>query len=431
MFATPWSRFFMMRTSRILSTPVAHRAALFIATLLAVHPSTALAQAATQQRGVSPAPPRDPVAGGGGAYFALVIGINQYRDPLPSLKTAAGDAEAMAKLLSERYGFRVTLLLNGEATRANILNAFNQYRRNLHENDSLLIYYAGHGSSEREADKAYWLPADAEADTSSNWIIADELTTDIRLEPARHVLIISDSCYSGGLTRDADTRVRSNDQQVYLGKMSSRKSRTLMSSGGNEPVADGGGGDHSIFAKAVLNGLDQIEGTAFTGQDLFQDFVKPRVAGGSNQIPIYSQIRNSDDEAGDFVFKRATGGTVERIAFKPGDSKPSAPGPISKTTEGARPTPPDTPAGPNLDDLEQRYILLSARQTTLSGYFETQRGRLRSTGGRLRPEIEQALNESTANLKNARKLLDQKQGASASKSLDALEANCETLKSLK
>lgn len=204
-----------------------------------------------------------------------------------------------------------------------------------------------------------------------------------------------------------------------------------MSSGGNEPVADGGGGGHSVFAKAVLNGLDQIEGAEFTAQDLFQDFVKPRVAGGSNQIPIYSQIRNSDDEAGDFVFKRATGGTLERIAFKPGDSKPSTPGPISKTIEGTRPTPPDTPAGPNLDDLEQRYITLSSRQKAISGFFEGQRRNVQTRGGRLRGEIEQALDESTANLKNARRWLDQKQAASAAKSLDALEANCETLKSLK
>ncbi len=332
----------------------------------------------------------------------------------------------------------VTLLLNAEATRANILNAFNQYRRSLHENDSLLIYYAGHGSSEREADKAYWLPADAEADTSSNWIIADELTTDIRLEPARHVLIISDSCYSGALTRDADTRVRSNDQQAYLGKMLSRKSRTLMSSGGNEPVADGGGAGHSVFAKAVLGALDQMEPDAFTAQDLFQDFVKPRVAGGSNQIPVYSQIRNSDDEAGDFVFKRATGGTMERIAGKSADSKPSDSGPVnppapppSRITDGARPAAPnDQPAGPDLDDLEIRYNTLSSRQKSLSGFYEGQRRNM-SPGGRLRGDIETALSESAGNLKNARRLLDGKQAASAAKFLDALEKNCNTLDLLK
>lgn len=419
-----------MRTTRIFpALPTFVPAALLAAALLVQ------AQPATQQRGVSPVPPRD--AAGGGAYYALVVGINEYRDPLPKLKTAAGDAEAVAKLLSERYGFRVTLLLNGEATRANILNAFNQYRRNLHENDSLLIYYAGHGSSEREADKAYWLPADAEADTSSNWIIADELTTDIRLEPARHVLIISDSCYSGGLTRDADTRVRSNDQQVYLGKMLSRKSRTLMSSGGNEPVADGGGGGHSIFAKAVLNALDEMQPNEFTAQDLFQDFVKPRVAGGSNQIPIYSQIRNSDDEAGDFVFKRASGGTVEKLAFKPSGSKPSEtnpapPTPSSRTTgnQGSA-APVDQPAGPSLDDLEERYITLSSREIALAGYYESQRRIVQASGGLLRGAIQISLNEASANLKNARRFLDQKQAASASKSLDALEQACETLESFK
>ena len=55
----------------------------------------------------------------------------------------------------------------------------------LNENDSLLIYYAGHGYSDHAADKAYWLPVDADSIYSSNRIIADELTTDVRVQNAR------------------------------------------------------------------------------------------------------------------------------------------------------------------------------------------------------------------------------------------------------
>ena len=120
-----------------------------------------------------------------GSYHALVIGINQYRQPPPNLKTAVNDAQAIARILTERYGFQTKLLLNADATRTNILNALNQYRRSLRANDNLLIYYAGHGQSDKEADKAYWLPADAESDSNTSWIIADELTTHIRVLPFR------------------------------------------------------------------------------------------------------------------------------------------------------------------------------------------------------------------------------------------------------
>jgi hypothetical protein len=123
---------------------------------------------ASQQRG-GKLPPQTSAPGvQNGSYYALVIGIDQYRTPLPNLKTAVNDAKAVAQILSRRYGFQVELLLDGDATRSNILNAMSRYRRALRANDNLLIYYAGHGESDPDADKAYWLPADAESQTSSN-----------------------------------------------------------------------------------------------------------------------------------------------------------------------------------------------------------------------------------------------------------------------
>jgi hypothetical protein len=248
-----------------------------------------------------------------GSYYALVIGINQYRPPLPSLETAVNDAQAIARVLSESYGFQVKMLLNGDASRANILNTMSQYRRSLRGDDNLLIYYAGHGFLDREADKAYWLPADADGQATSNWIIADELTTDIRVQPARHVLIVSDSCYSGGLARDANIQLRPDDQQIFLAKMLSHKSRDLMASGGIEPVSDSGADGHSVFANAFLAALSGITANTFAAEDLFYGFVKPRVAGKSNQLPQYDLIRNSDDENGDFVFIRTRGAKAGRI----------------------------------------------------------------------------------------------------------------------
>src|SRR5208282_788016 len=133
-----------------------------------------------------------------GPYFALVVGINDYRY-LPKLKTAIGDADAVADVLHRDYGFKTRTLHN--ATRDQIESALNQYRVELPTDANLLIYYAGHGAYDKEADKAYWLPVDARQDDNSRWILADVITTDIKVIKARHVIIIADSCYSGGLSR--------------------------------------------------------------------------------------------------------------------------------------------------------------------------------------------------------------------------------------
>ena len=240
----------------------------------------------------------------GGSYYALVIGINQYRPPVPRLQTAVNDAEEVAGLLTNLYGFRVKLLTDDLATRDNILGSLDEYRRTLRSNDNLLVYYAGHGYADKEEEKAYWLPVDAERDTRSRWIIADELTTKMRADPARHVLVISDSCFSGGLLREAGIQIRPVDQQTYMTKMLAGRSRTLMSSGGNEPVTDGGDNGHSVFANAVIRALLDTNMKEFTAEDLFHNFVLRQVAGSSDQIPKYSSIRNSGDDSGDFVFSR-------------------------------------------------------------------------------------------------------------------------------
>ena len=61
-----------------------------------------------------------------GRYHALIIGNNDYQH-LRNLTTAVGDAEAVAKLLEEKYGFQVTKLIN--ATRRDVTGAFNGERR--------------------------------------------------------------------------------------------------------------------------------------------------------------------------------------------------------------------------------------------------------------------------------------------------------------
>lgn len=237
-----------------------------------------------------------------GHYYALLIGNNAYQN-VPNLRTAETDARAVDTTLRERFGFETKLLLN--ATRQEVLSAISYYRRSLDQNDSLLIYYAGHGYFDREADKAYWLPVDARREDNANWISADDITSNIRAVPAKHVLIVSDSCYSGTIYRSLDLAISApTAREVFVGKMISGKSRTLMASGGNEPVADGGGGEHSVFAKAFLIGLNGMDQSRFTAAELFRDFIQERVAGGANQTPEYNPLRNSGHESGDFVFTR-------------------------------------------------------------------------------------------------------------------------------
>jgi len=278
----------------------------------------ALAQTDTAQRNVfdstsKPASPEEH-----GPYYALIIGINDYRY-LTKLNTPVDDANAVAKALREQYGFETTVLPN--ATRYEILTALDNYRRTLSDNANLLIYYAGHGQYDEATKKAYWLPVDAETNTYADWIIADDITSRIRAIPARHVLVVSDSCFSGAL-RSGEGTVAEFQSDVYIQRMLADSSTDLMASGGKEPVVDEGCPGHSAFACAFLRGLGRTDKNAFTALDLFASFIQPNVVEESStgQKPQYGHLPQAGRGYGDFVFFRSHAGKPT-IPNRPGGNK--------------------------------------------------------------------------------------------------------------
>ncbi len=233
-----------------------------------------------------------------GDYHALVIGNNEYAH-MTRLKTAVSDAAAVAELLKLKYDYDVKLILN--ATRADILEEINRYRGNLTPDDRLLIYYAGHGTLDRETGTGYWQPVDAEPESDTHWIPVRAITRHLKAMTARHVLVVADSCYSGTLVRTETGKLRTgDDRSEYLRRMAAKRARTALVSGGLEPVVDAGSGGHSVFAAAFLTALREND-TILDGQELFRE-VRQSVVMNADQTPQYSDIRMAAHEGGDFLF---------------------------------------------------------------------------------------------------------------------------------
>ena len=230
-----------------------------------------------------------------GSYSALIIGNNNYKY-LPPLKTAQNDAKKVAETLKDKYGFKIKLLL--DANRSDILLALNNLRWNLTQHDNLLIYYAGHGWLDKEADEGYWLPVNAQKDNTLAWISNSSITASLRALKAKHVLIVADSCFSGKLARGVHIV---NKTPGYLSRLSRKRARCVISSGGLEPVIDSGGrGEHSVFASALLDILKENKGI-LDGAQLFNKLRRP-VMLNSDQTPECSDIRKAGHEGGEFLF---------------------------------------------------------------------------------------------------------------------------------
>lgn len=236
--------------------------------------------------------------------WAVIIGIDAYKR-WPRLTYAAADARAIRDALVTRFQFQpshVTLLLNEQATKANILEALGDRldQRRVHREDRVFVFFAGHGATRALPSGGalgYIIPVDADLEHYTSTAISMTNFRDISDQiPAKHVLFVIDACYGGLALMRGGT--------AYRDEVTRRVARQMLTAGGaNEQVADNGPRGHSIFTWTLLQAL---EGRADANRDGYVTaseiyaFVGPGVSELSKQTPAFGWMAGS--EGGDFVF---------------------------------------------------------------------------------------------------------------------------------
>jgi hypothetical protein len=243
-----------------------------------------------------------------GKYYALVI-ANQNYDKINDLDTPVNDINVVADLLTNRYGFNVKKVIN--ANDIAVMEAINNISDQLTEDDNLLIYYAGHGARLQSGatESGYWLPTNAEASPRDTYWVANEFVTrHLSRFKARRVLVVADSCYSGLLSSAPGFLMMGEDGKYskdYIKYKASKRSRLLLTSGGDQPILDGVGGSNSVFTRAFVDVL-QSNNEILTGPQLFMEVRKRVVAAAKavnfEQNPEYKTIKGAGHEVGDFFF---------------------------------------------------------------------------------------------------------------------------------
>lgn len=244
------------------------------------------------------------------SYHALVVGINAYRkagaDGWEPLVTARGDAEAIGDILAQTYGFSVTRLLDGQASRQAIMTALDGYV-GLTANDAVLLYFAGHGFYDEALDEGYWIPADARRVVGDRlareeWLWNSTIKKMLGASRARHVFVIADSCFSGSLFRGGSLSTPTPNDLNWYRRAMAKPSRYLLTSGDIEPVMDSGL-KHSIFARQVIDYLTYPERSVFAASDLGAA-VRQRVSTLTGQMVRSGPLGVASHAGGEFVFIR-------------------------------------------------------------------------------------------------------------------------------
>jgi len=278
--------------------------------------------------GVGPAPGE---SGPAAAAWLYVVGINDYQY-VQKLKTATADAQAVRDLLFQKYQFdrsRLGERYDKEATRELIINDLYALARKLSPEDSLFIFYAGHGYEDKIMNQGYWIPVDAKPGNIASYISNSDIRTALAGIPARHIWLVSDSCFSGTLLGERSLPEAIDDR--YYREKYKLPSRQVMTSGGNEPVSDQSGSrdcqSHSVFSCYFLKTLRNSSKTYLTPTELFPE-VAHIVSLNSNQTPVLGDLRQAGHEGGEFILiARATVSQPSPVALPAPTAPAAAPAP--------------------------------------------------------------------------------------------------------
>lgn len=230
--------------------------------------------------------------------IAVLFGINGYKDPIPGLDTPVADVEGIADALKIRYGYETRVLKN--VGKAEIIEALNAVAAEAAPEDSVLLFYAGHGYLMEETNMGYWIPIDASVKTAAGWISNTDISKLLSAIRARQLILVSDSCFSGSLTKEQ----KMVDGLSEPGNVLQRRSVLVFSSGGEEPVSDEGKEGHSIFAWSLINTLKSAKGIA-PGYEIYR-IVHGQVTKDFPQEPQYGAVISAGHTAGgEFIFDAA------------------------------------------------------------------------------------------------------------------------------
>ncbi len=253
--------------------------------------------------------------------FALIIGVSNYL-LVPKLpKVVSKDAKDIYSILSSpsQCGYQdvnIRLLLDEQATAQNIRDGLLWLSQAAHSEDTCFIYFSGHGGRMNVNDnivRNYLIPFDCEPSRLDTTAIADNELTDLLNKIAvKKIIVIFDSCYSGGTGNIKSTQsiigLKSGFSDSYYEKLASGRGRIIMASSRSDEVSLVlPGMENSLFTAFFLEALQGKARTRGDGLirvfDIF-DYVSEEVPAHGSQHPIF-KANNLEDN---FVISLYLGG---------------------------------------------------------------------------------------------------------------------------
>ena len=257
-------------------------------------------------------------------YHMLGIGIDHYQDiNFEPLDYAVSEVKSFGELLTKHYGFaEPQYLFDAEAKQDAIQEALESFAprcaNELDNDDALLIYFAGHGKVSANGSNSYFAAYEADASKRKTWYAHSEFINELTAIQARYILLIANSCFSGGLVTK---RSSPHGSTLSLASISGQRSREILTSGKDDQQVY----DNSSFATALRQTLRNPSKPWVLSDELHIQ-ARACVSANDGHLPRYGVIRNPDlhpHPDARFIFQRRGGDNAQPAAdeYKPTTQK--------------------------------------------------------------------------------------------------------------
>ncbi len=241
--------------------------------------------------------PKQPVEGiAAGKQVLLLIAVDRYRR-WPTLQGPVTETMKLKEVLTRRYHFDVVKeLYNEKATKKSIRHVLVRMQKGggdeheLRNNDSLFIYFGGHGQAfSEEKGNGYWIPHDGGEDMEARayWLGNSELIGLINGVGARHILVVSDSCFAATLVDAGRGFGDRGKEKRYLKKLYHGPSRKVLTSGGLERVPG-----ESAFARLLAEELERNR-EPWLDMAMVYRTIERKVYEKTGNHPVYGNLKHT------------------------------------------------------------------------------------------------------------------------------------------
>lgn len=218
--------------------------------------------------------------------YAIVIGIEQYRQQIPAADFAAHDAKIVGEYLTKVMGYpeeNVVLRLNDKAAKTDMEKYLEEWLPNkVRPGDSVFVYYSGHGAPNLKSGEPYLVPYDGDpAFVESTTYPLKRLYAALNKLPAKEVVVMLDSCFSGAGGRSVIAKgMRPMVLSIENPILASGKTMVLAASNGNQVSSTFDEQGHGLLTYYFLKGIqgdgDLNKDGAIDLAELYE-YVRPNV----------------------------------------------------------------------------------------------------------------------------------------------------------